>query len=90
MRLLDSHIYVGDTLHAPSHTHTVFPRIVCAQSIHFNVCVMRGQFEGTLYLRAQFNSTDHAANPRHIVNSLYLRVLKRNFPCHDGNKKFAF
>ena len=28
---------------------------------------MRGQFEGALYLRARFNSTDHAAKPRHIV-----------------------
>ena len=28
---------------------------------------MRGQFEGALYSRALFNSTDHAAKPRHIV-----------------------
>ena len=28
---------------------------------------MRGQFEGALYSRARFNSTDHAAKPRHIV-----------------------
>ena len=55
-----------------SHTfeklpYTVFPRIVRAQSINFTVCVMRGQFEGALYSRARFNSTDHAAKPRHIV-----------------------
>ena len=28
---------------------------------------MRGQFEGALYSRVRFNSTDHAAKPRHIV-----------------------
>ena len=50
-----------------THTHTVFPRIVRARSINFTVCVMRGQFEGTLYSRVRFNSTDHAAKPRHIV-----------------------
>ena len=30
---------------------TVFPRIVRARSINVTVCVMRGQFEGALYLR---------------------------------------
>ena len=33
----------------------VFPRIVRARSINFTFCVMRGQFEGALYLRARFN-----------------------------------
>ena len=28
---------------------------------------MRGQLEVTLYSRARFNSTNHAAKPRHIV-----------------------
>ena len=41
--------------------------VVRARSINFTVCVMRGQFEGALYSRARFNSTDHAAKPRHIV-----------------------
>ena len=36
-------------------------------SINFTLCVMRGQFEGALYSRARFNSTDHAAKLRHIV-----------------------
>ena len=44
---------------------TVFPRIVCARCINFTVCVMRGQFEGVLYSRVRFNSTDHAAKPRY-------------------------
>ena len=29
--------------------YTVFPLIVCARSIHFTVCVMRGLFEGAVY-----------------------------------------
>ena len=49
------------------YNYTVFPRIVRARSINFTVCVMLGQFEGALYLRARFNSTDHAAKPCHIV-----------------------
>ena len=36
--------------------YTIFPQIVRARSINFTVCVMRGQFEGALYSRAQFNS----------------------------------
>ena len=47
--------------------YTVFPRIVRARSINFTVRVMRGQFEDALYSTARFNSTDHAAKPRHIV-----------------------
>ena len=52
---------------SPKQKYTVFRRIVRARSINFTVCVMRGQFEGVLYSRAWFNSTDHAAKPRHIV-----------------------
>ena len=33
--------------------YTVFPRIVCARSINFTVCIMCGQFEGVLYSRAR-------------------------------------
>ena len=47
--------------------YTVFQRRVRAGSINFTVCVMCGQFEGALYSRARFNSTNHAAKPRHIV-----------------------
>ena len=43
--------------------YTVFPR---NSSRAVTICVMRGQFEGALYSRARFNSTDHAANSRHI------------------------
>ena len=46
---------------------TVFPLIVHVRSINFTVCVMRGQFEGALYSRARFISTDHAEKPRHFV-----------------------
>ena len=42
-------------------------KAVPVRSINFIACVMHGQFEGALYLRARFNSTDHAAKPRHIV-----------------------
>ena len=52
---------------SPKQKYTVFRRIVRARSINFTVCVMRGQFEGALYSRARFNSTDHAAKPRHMV-----------------------
>ena len=41
-------------------------KAVPVRSINFNACVMHCQFEGALYLRARFNSTDHAAKP-HIV-----------------------
>ena len=41
--------------------------VVPVWSINFNACVMHGQFEGALYLRARFNLTDHSAEPRHIV-----------------------
>ena len=65
--------------------HTVFPRILSARSINFTVCVMRGQFEGALYLRARFNSTDHAAKPRHIV-----KLDRRIFLvyCSQANKGY--
>ena len=36
---------------------TVFPRIVCARSINFTVCVMHGIFEGAVYSRARSNSS---------------------------------
>ena len=45
------------------YIYTVFPR---NSSRAVTICVMRGQFEGALYSRARFNSTDHAAKPRHI------------------------
>ena len=42
-------------------------KAVPVQSINFNACIMHGQFEGGLCLRARFNSTDQATKPRHIV-----------------------
>ena len=38
--------------------YTVFPRIVGARSISFARYILRGQFEGALYSRARFISTN--------------------------------
>ena len=54
-------------LHKQQTEVPLFPRIVCAWSINFTISIMSGQLEDALYLRARFNSTDHAAKPRHIV-----------------------
>ena len=37
--------YTGDVY---TDTYTVFPQIVRARSTNFTVCIMRGQFEGTV------------------------------------------
>ena len=47
---------VGVAWYVHMYVYTVFPQIVCAQSINFTVCVMRGQFEGALYSRVRSNS----------------------------------
>ena len=67
---------------------TVYPQIVHVRSINFTVCVMRGQFKGALYLRVWFNSTDHAAKPRHIIK--LDRLISMSLACGCGFDKFVF
>ena len=59
--------------------HTVYPGIVRARSINlispFALCAVNSR--ASYNLRVWFNSTDHAAKPRHIINSLYPVVQKR-------------
>ena len=48
---------------------------------------MRGQFEGVLYLRVRFNSTDRAAKPRHII--ILDRLINMGLACGCGFDKLV-